>query len=207
MADRPTTSIDSRTVGDPDRFRALDDLERGLKDVRRAPKDRGRVTLVVRRGQEGAREIVDRAEIAPDLGIPGDAWGRRAERNLEMQIAVMETPIAELIANSQPLVLFGDGLFLDLDLSAENLPRGTHVGIGSATLEVTPMPHNGCLKFSSRFGPEALRFVNKPELRHRNLRGIYMRVIEAGEIRPGDRVRVVTRGGAAPAARGGRPVH
>jgi MOSC domain-containing protein YiiM len=66
--------------------------------------------------------------------------------------------------------------------------------VGAAILEVTPKPHNGCRKFLGRFGNGALRFVSKPELRHRNLRGIYLRVIEAGDAGPGDPVEVIRRG-------------
>ena len=89
--------------------------------------------------------------------------------------------------------LFGDNLFLDLDLSTENLPPGSRVRVGKAILQVTPVPHNGCRKFRGRFGDNALRFVSKKELRHRNLRGIYMRVLEGGEVSPGDRVEVLSR--------------
>jgi MOSC domain-containing protein YiiM len=106
----------------------------------------------------------------------------------------MQRDVAELIANGQPLTLFGDNLFLDLDLSVSNLPTGSRVHVGGATLEVTPKPHNGCKKFHARFGPDALRFVSKPDLRHRNLRGIYMRVVQPGEAAPGDPVEVIARG-------------
>ena len=102
----------------------------------------------------------------------------------------MEHDVAELLANGQPLGLFGDQLFLDLDLSSENLPTGTRIRVGQALLEVTGLPHNGCRKFGARFGAEALRFVSRAGLRHRNLRGIYVRVIEDGEVAVGDRVQV-----------------
>ena len=55
------------------------------------------------------------------------------------------------------------------------------------------MPHNGCRKFRARFGADALQFVSKTELRHRNLRGIYMRTVEGGEIAPGDPAEVIAR--------------
>jgi MOSC domain-containing protein YiiM len=105
----------------------------------------------------------------------------------------MQFDVAELIANGQPLPLFGDNLFLDLDLSTENLPAGSRVRVGGAILQVTPVPHNGCRKFRGRFGDNALQFVSKKELRHRNLRGIYMRVLEGGEVGPGDPVEVISR--------------
>ena len=53
--------------------------------------------------------------------------------------------------------LAGDQLYVDLDLSHENLPVGTRLAIGTAELEVTAAPHTGCKKFASRFGLEALR--------------------------------------------------
>jgi MOSC domain-containing protein YiiM len=114
-----------------------------------------------------------------------------------MQIAVMQGDVARMIANGQSLALFGDCLILDLDLSAANLPIGSRVRVGAALLEVSPAPHNGCRKFRARFGDDALRFVSMPALRHRNLRGIYLIVAEAGDVRAGDPVEVVSRAAAA----------
>jgi MOSC domain-containing protein YiiM len=193
-------AVDSSSVGDPGRFRALGELEHALRSLT-APRDAGRVALVVARVDGGRRETPARVRVGPDVGVPGDAWGRRSEPKPEGQIAVMQRDVAELIANGQPLTLFGDNLFLELDLSATNLPVGSRLRAGGATLEVTPKPHDGCRKFGARFGPDALRFVSKPELRHRNLRGIYLRVVEGGELGVGDPVEVLARG-PAPAARG-----
>ncbi len=190
-------AIDSNSVGDPDRFRTLADLEEMLKALPGGREDNGRVALLVRRCEGGRREILDRVVLAPETGVPGDAWCRAAQPQRDMQIAVMQKDVAELIANGQPLTLFGDCLFLDLDLSAGNLPAGSRVRVGGAILEVTPVPHNGCRKFRARFGDDALRFVSTQELRHRNLRGIYMRVAEEGEVATGDPVDVVARAPAA----------
>lgn len=186
-------AIDSNSVGSPDRFRPLADLERMLKALPGGLADRGRVALLLRRAEGGRRETLDGVVLAPDTGVPGDAWYRAAQPNRDMQIAVMQKDVAELIANGQPLALFGDALFLELDLSAANLPAGSHVRVGGAVLEVTPIPHNGCRKFQARFGQDALRFVSTRELRHRNLRGIYMRVAERGVVGIGDPVAVLSR--------------
>ena len=137
--------------------------------------------------------MLERARITPQSGMPGDSWGRQRHPAPEAQLAVMQFDVAELIANGQPLPLFGDQLFLELDLSLANLPPGSVLRAGTAGLEVSPEPHNGCRKFRERFGDAALRFVSKPELRHLNLRGIYLRVIEAGEIAVGDPVQVLSR--------------
>ena len=184
-------AIGSASVGDPARFRTLEELRSGLAGSR--GESRGCVALIVRRGHGGRRETPDRVLVTFDGGVPGDAWGRHPSPTRDGQIAVMQLDVAELIANGQPLTLFGDNLFLDLDLSVGNLPVGSRVRVGSAIVEVTPKPHNGCRKFRARFGDGALRFVVTPETRPRNLRGIYLQVVEPGEIVRGDAVEVLSR--------------
>lgn len=195
--------INSASVGDNQRFLTLVELEQRLANLA-APKDTGRVTLIVRKGADGLREVLSKVTLGADTGVPGDAWGRAATPNPETQLAVMQQDLAELIANGQPVTLFGDNLFLDLDLSNTNLPTGSRVRAGGVLLEVTPFPHNGCKKFRARFGDDALRFVSKPDLRPRNLRGIYLRVIGAGEIQIGDPVEVTARA-AHPSEPGAAP--
>jgi MOSC domain-containing protein YiiM len=185
--------IDSDSVGEEARFLALGDLERRLEALPASPTQMGAIALLVRSGPGGVRETPDRVWVTPEGGVPGHAWARAQEPDPDAQLAVMQADVAGLIANGQPLPLFGDNLFLDLDLSTANLPPGSRVRAGAAILEVTPVPHNGCRKFRSRFGEAALRFVSRRDLRPRNLRGIYMRVIEAGEIGPGDSVEVLSR--------------
>jgi hypothetical protein len=185
--------VDSSSLGDPERFRTLVELRSGLQALPIGPTDRGRVALMVSRTERGRRVTLDGVRLTLDGGMAGDAWGRRVDRRIDGQITVMEAAVAGLIANGQPLILFGDNLFLDLDLSVRNLPPGSRVRVGGALLEVTPKPHNGCHKFRGRFGDDALRFVSQPDLRDRNLRGIYMCVLEEGEVEVGDPVEVMAR--------------
>jgi MOSC domain-containing protein YiiM len=179
-------------MGDPSRFRSLADLERDLHALAPAPGRIGRVALIVSRQQKGLRRTPETVLLTPAGGVPGDAWGRAAKRNRDGQLTVMQIDVANLLANGQPLTLFGDNLFLDLDLSSGNLPTGTTLRVGAALLEVTPKPHNGCKKFKARFGDDALALVSAPALRGRNLRGIYMRTVESGEVTVGDVVEVLT---------------
>ena len=189
-------SIDSTSVGDAACFLSLAALGERLTSLPAAPRDRGRVVALVTRGPDGRREILRRAVLTAAGGMPGDAWTRKTPVLPEAQLAVMQRDVAELIANGQPLGLFGDNLFLDLDLAAANLPIGSRLRAGAAVLEVTPKAHNGCRKFKSRFGDDALRFVAEAERRHLNLRGIYLRVVADGEVGVGDAVEVIAR--AAP---------
>ncbi len=179
--------------GDPSRHLPLGELEQKLGTLSAAARDAGRVALLVRRRADKVRETPTRIDLGPDTGVPGDAWVCGQEPDHAAQLTVMEIDVAEMIANGQPLTVFGDNLFLALDLSVENLPTGTRLRLGRALLEVTAKPHNGCRKFAARFGHDALRLVSNPELRRRNLRGIYMCVVEAGEVAVGDAVAVVSR--------------
>lgn len=189
---RGTGPIDSTSVGDPACFVPLATLaERCAASA--APRDRGRVTLLVRRVEAGRRQHPTRVVLTAAAGMPGDAWLRKTPDDPTAQLTVMQHDVALVLANGQPLALFGDNLFFDLDLSEQNLPVGSRLRVGAAILEVTPKPHTGCRKFRARFGADALRFVSAPERRRQNLRGIYLRVIEDGEVAVGDAVEVLAR--------------
>jgi MOSC domain-containing protein YiiM len=158
------------------------------------PTERGTLDLIVSRQDNGQRKTPERACLTRDGGVPGDAWQRDAPEKIDAQITMMWTDYGRLVANGQDLTLFGDNLLVDLDLSVENLPVGTRLRLGAAELEVTPEPHNGCLKYSQRFGKDALRLSAHPEFRGRRLRGVYVRVVDEGEVAVGDEVEVVRRG-------------
>jgi MOSC domain-containing protein YiiM len=104
-----------------------------------------------------------------------------------MQINIMNSRVIALVAQDKDRwPLAGDQLYIDMDLSAENLPTGTHLALGSALIEVTPPPHTGCKKFVSRFGLDAMKFVNSTVGRQLHLRGINAKVVRPGVIRVGD---------------------
>ena len=85
--------------------------------------------------------------------------------------------------------LAGDQLFIDLDLSAENLSPWTELEIGEAIIAVTDQPHTGCKKFVERFGLDATKFVNSEVGRQLRLRGVNAKVMKPGIIRVGDIAR------------------
>jgi MOSC domain-containing protein YiiM len=109
-----------------------------------------------------------------------------------MQLNVMSARVIALLAQDmERWQLAGDQLYIDLDLSLENLPPGTKLALGEAVIEVTGQPHTGCAKFMSRFGAEALKFVNSAEGKALRLRGLNAKVVQPGVIRVGDVVRKV----------------
>ena len=182
------------TVADPLHLTPAE-LEAGLPALREAPKDDGRLELIVRRPAVEEREILDEAELDLEAGLVGDCWqsrGRSGGRpaNRKAQVTVKNARAAELIARERDRwPLAGDQLYVDFDLSSENLPPGSRLAIGGAVLEVTDEPHTGCKKYSGRFGLDALQFVNSPDGRALNLRGINTTVMQPGTIRVGDAVR------------------
>ena len=185
--------VDPAQDVDPARFRALAELEAGLAFLARSPSAEAKLGTIVSRTLQGHRAFSEPVRLTTSEGVPGDDWIRKEGATVDSQITVMETSVAELIANEQPLALFGDNLFVDLDLSIANLPPGSRVTIGDALLEVTTKIHKGCKKFAARFGVDALRFVATPVGRERRFRGLYLKVVEEGVVAPGDTVTVVER--------------
>jgi MOSC domain-containing protein YiiM len=177
--------------GNAARHRPLAALEAGLRALGPAPGRSGRVALLVLRRADGVRDTPERVRLTGEEGLAGDDWSRRPPRDPEAQLAVMRREVAELIANGQPLTLFGDNLFVDLDLAAAVQAPGTRFRVGGALVEVTAKPHDGCAKFLQRFGADALRFVQAGPTRHQNLRGVYWKVVEAGEVRVGDPIEAL----------------
>lgn len=180
-------------TGDAAYHLELSVLEAGLRALPRLPPNTGRLALLALRRPDGARELPERVRLSVEEGFPGDGWSRRPPRDPQAQLAVMRRDVAELISNGQPLELFGDNLYVDFDISASNLPIGSLLRVGEATVVVTPKPHNGCAKFHARFGADALRFVAAKSTRDQNLRGVYWRVVEAGEIFVDAPIRVLSR--------------
>lgn len=172
----------------------LDELRAGLPHIERSPQDGGVLRLIVRRPGAGARETLDEAQLDVTVGLVGDTWKKRSSSGSQdrlphpdMQLTIMNARAIALLAQSEDRwSLAGDQLYLDLDLSDENLPPGTRLAIGSAVIEVTAKPHTGCEKFAARFGVDATSFVNSKEGRRLRLRGINAKVVQSGTIRVGD---------------------
>ncbi len=179
-------------------MRSLAHLESALDHLRAAPSDAGALTLVVRRPQRLTRELLDEAVIDEADGLVGDSWLSRATsrakaegRHFDAQVTVMSSRMVGLLGDTDDeRALAGDQLYVDLDLSFDNLPTGSRIAVGDdVVLEVTAKPHAGCKKFLARFGEDVLAFVNSDEGSRLRLRGVYARVVQGGVIRPGDVVR------------------
>ena len=180
-------------------YMPFEKLEAGLDVIRASPKDQGRLELIVRRPQSGEREILEEGQLDLIQGLVGDNWIARGSTQTvdgrahpDLQITVMNTRLIALLAQGKShWQLAGDQLFIDFDLSIHNLSSGARVALGEAIIEITEKPHTGCAKFSGRFGPDALKFVNSPVGKELRLRGLNAKVVQPGLIRVGDLARKI----------------
>jgi hypothetical protein len=173
-----------------------EELEAGLEEIGRSPKDRGVLEMIVRRPQIGGREILQEGQLDLTDGLAGDSWKIRSSKRTadgtphpDMQLNLMNSRVVALVSQDKSRWhLAGDQLYVDLDLSESNVPAGTRLAIGSAVIEVTAQPHTGCAKFVERFGLDAMKFVNSREREDLHLRGINARVVRPGAVRVGDTI-------------------
>jgi hypothetical protein len=174
-------------------------LEAGVDEIRRSPKDEGRVQLIVRRPAVEEREVLAEAVLDTVEGLVGDCWKTRGSSstadgsaNPKAQLTIANARAVALVAQTpERWQLAGDQLYVDFDLSELNVPAGTRLAIGSAVVEISEDPHRGCRKYLDRFGKDALRFVNSEVGRELNLRGVNAMIVEGGTVRHGDVVRKV----------------
>lgn len=179
------------------RHLSLDELNRSLPEIAQSPKDQGTLKAIVIRPVTDERVSLTQCDISPELGVHGDNWAKGCWLELpdgsphpDVQIAMMNSRVIDLLAQDQERwPLAGDQLFVDLDLSDANLSPGQQLSIGSAMIEITAVPHKGCLKFVDRFGTDSVKFVNSDEGKKLRLRGIYAKIVKAGTIHVGDELK------------------
>ena len=175
------------------------ELEQGLDNILQSPQDEGTLELIVKRPEVDQREAVNQGRLDVEQGLVGDNWLKRGNSHTpdgtadpEMQLNIMNARVVALVADDpERRELAGDQLYLDMELSGDNLPPGTRLAIGDAIIEVTEPPHTGCKKFASRFGRDAMVFVNSGPGKKLNFRGINAKVIRSGDIKVGDVARKI----------------
>jgi len=175
----------------------LSEIESRLDWVLASPSDTGHVASLVVRPAVNQRETPDKVMFSPQLGVVGDNWSASCWKKLlngksdpEVQVAVMNARMIEVITRDKSLwPLAGDQLFVDFNLSVSNLAVGDRLQIGAAILQITAEPHQGCGKFKQRFGADALAFVNSTLGDKHRLRGVYAKIISAGEVCMDDTIR------------------
>lgn len=182
---------------DQPQHRSRDELLAALPHIAAAPKDDGRLELIVIRPDHGRRHAVERAAITAKRGIDGDHWSKGCwlttkdgDPHPDVQISLMSARAISAIAGSpRNWPAAGNNLYVDMDVSPENLPAWTRLALGTAVIEITEEPNTGCAAFIERYGRDACVFVNTGPGRALRARGLFARVVKDGEIRVGDSVK------------------
>ncbi|MCF6349069.1 MAG: hypothetical protein L3J20_12340 [Flavobacteriaceae bacterium] len=172
-------------------------LEVGLDHIKQSPTNTTFLEMIVCRPDVGKRKILQQGFLNKEKGLIGDNWSTRGSSKTadgsshpEMQLNIMNSRcIAHIAQRKERWQLAGDQLFVDINLSDDNLPAGTQLSLGEAIIEITAIPHNGCKKFTERFGLDAVKFVNSPIGKKLHLRGINAKIVKSGTIKVGDIVK------------------
>lgn len=172
------------------------ELDAGLQHILESPKDNGRLEAIVIRPESGQRKDLESCEISLEGGTHGDFWVRQSHMHTEdgrshpdVQICMMNARCIALVAGERARwPLAGDNLYIDMDMSPENLPTGQKLSVGSAVIQITDAPHAACASFIERYGRDAAVFVNVGPGKANRLRGIYARVVQDGRVSVGDAV-------------------
>ncbi len=136
------------------------ELAAGLDDVRRSPREVGVVRKIVRRPAKDRRESLAEGRLVVGGGLEGDCWNAKGTASLDIQLTLMNSRLAQLVAGSdERWELAGDQLYVDLDLSQENLPpeRGSR-SARKGRRSRSPLNHTpGAVSSAVALGPT--RFV------------------------------------------------
>ena len=123
----------------------MTELEGGMEYIRQSPRDQGVLKMIVRRPNVDEREVVVECELDLEQGLAGDSWKVRGSShtsdgsaNVNAQLTIMNSRVIALLAQDEARwPLAGDQLYIDMDLSDDNIPPGTRLALGSAVIEVS----------------------------------------------------------------------
>jgi hypothetical protein len=97
----------------------MEELEAGLDEILRSPKETGVLELIVRRPQVEEREVLEEGELIPAEGLAGDSWKARSSRRAggtplpDSQLAIINARLIALLAQGkQRWPLAGDQLYM-----------------------------------------------------------------------------------------------
>lgn len=178
------------------------DFEAQWNQLPQSPSGEGPVVLLVTRASaadmpKGQDKLSTPMHMQPQAvsfttegGVAGDRW--KEGKEADSQISLTSLAVTKLIAGSKERWhLVGNNLIVDLDLSAEALPVGTRLRVGTGEIQISAMPHDPCDRYQARFGKAAHDWVADEKHASRHLRGRYARVTRSGEVAIGDLISIV----------------
>lgn len=175
-----------------------------VPDILAAPDDGAAISHLCLRPGRGERQFVDEIMLTQAQGIPGERWmtapwvrTKEGAPHPGIQVCILSRRVLDLVWNggvgeTHP----GDTFVVDMNLTERNLPIGQLLCVGTATLQVSELFNDACVKWKGRYGLDAFEWVRAPENRALRLRGILCRVVHDGVIKTGDRLNKIVLGQA-----------
>lgn len=175
---------------------AMPELLAAVPHILAAPRKETTIRQLTFRPGYGQREHPDRLTLTKAGGIPGERWATAPWAKLPdgspdpgIQVSILPSRTYDLIC--QGALHPGDPIIADLCTTLENLPTGTRLRAGTATLQVSGIFNDGCVKWKTRYGKDAFDWINLPGHPELRLRGILCSIEEDGEVRTGDKIKVL----------------
>lgn len=174
-----------------------EELDAALPHILAAPKDGAAISMLCLRPDYGERRFVDRIEVTPEGGIPGERWATKPWLKLDdgspdprIQVCILQSRVLDLVWRDRENTPHpGDTFIVDMDLSEANLPAGQLLQVGTSVLKVSTAFNDACVKWKVRYGQDAKDWVTAPGHPELRLRGILCSVEQAGAFRTGDFLR------------------
>ncbi len=169
-------------------------LDEALPYIMNAPKDNAPILHLCYRPDVSERCFTDELQLSCDKGVIGDRWlkevnnGGKYSGDKRVQVCILPKRILELVwrEDNEQIIYTGDNMIVDMDLSHENLPIGTHIKIGTALLKVSDVYNGGCKKWIARYGETSFYWFNRDDNRTKRLRGMLCEIITDGVVKKGD---------------------
>lgn len=171
-----------------------EDLAAALPHVRAAPRETGTIDHLCFRPTFGQRDFPDELRLTRAEGVPGDRWFTAPWLRLpdgrpdpSIQISILPLRVLDTVWRDRKNTPHpGDTMVADIDTSLLNLPTGSLLRFGTATLRVSSVFNDACVKWKARYGRAAKDWITAPGHPELRLRGVLCAVEEDGVVRKGD---------------------